>query len=93
MNKIEIMTKAEMLKKYNIDPNEEQDMIPMTDWYIMEFGFMLVIGNFRNKEEPLNEEYVVILQSSADILKLLTLTEKYYYYENGTIIKKESENE
>lgn len=89
MNEIEIITKQEMLEKYNIDPNEEQDMIPMTDWYVMEFGFMFLIDNFKNSEEPLNEQYAVITQELPSSSKLIELAEKYYYYKDGVIFKKE----
>lgn len=89
---MEIIKFKDCVKKYDIDLTKDYVLIPFTDWFIMDFGAMVVVDHWIDGSE-LNEEYCVIVDwanwkefcksKNTELIK-----QNGYYFENGEILKR-----
>lgn len=89
---LEVKPLDDIIKKYNLDTNEEYDQIPLTEIYIMDFGFMTIIDNYKGKSAPLNRKYAIISDDALTFgTNLLNEIEDKYVYKDGELVEKRAE--
>lgn len=81
---IEVLKIDDWIKEYNIVEDEEYEMIPFTEAYIIDDLCHLIINYFTD-DEKLNQEYVIVFDCAIKEMKEYVF--KNYKYVDGELIK------